>query len=56
MFDRKGQILIAAENASEEQLMDDALEAGADDIITEDIGYNEAANKLYDNYNTVTTE
>ena len=30
MFDRKGQILIAAENVSEEQLMDDALEAGAD--------------------------
>ena len=39
MFDRKGQILIAAENASEEQLMDDALEAGADDIITEEDGF-----------------
>ena len=39
MFDRKGQILIAAENANEEQLMDDALEAGADDIITEEDGF-----------------
>ena len=39
MFDRKGQILIAAENVSEEQLMDDALEAGADDIITEEDGF-----------------
>ena len=39
MFDRKGQILIAAENANEEQLMDDALEAGADDIITEGDGF-----------------
>ena len=39
MFERKGQILIAAENVSEEQLMDDALEAGADDIITEEDGF-----------------
>ena len=28
-----------AENANEEQLMDDALEAGADDIITEEDGF-----------------
>lgn len=39
MFDRKGQILIAAEGLSEDQLMDDALEAGADDIITEEDGF-----------------
>ncbi|WP_270301843.1 YebC/PmpR family DNA-binding transcriptional regulator [Terrisporobacter petrolearius] len=39
MFDRKGQILIAAEGVSEDQLMDDALEAGADDIITEEDGF-----------------
>ena len=38
-FDKNGQILIAAENVSEEQLMDDALEAGADDIITEEDGF-----------------
>ena len=39
MFQETGEILIAAENASEEQLMDDALEAGADDIITEEDGF-----------------
>ena len=39
MFDRKGQILIAAEGITEDQLMDDALEAGADDIITEEDGF-----------------
>ena len=39
MFDRKGQILIGAEGVSEDQLMDDALEAGADDIITEEDGF-----------------
>ncbi len=39
MFDRKGQILIAAEGVSEDQLMDDALELGADDIITEEDGF-----------------
>ena len=40
MFDRKGQILIAeADGVTEDQLMDDALEAGADDIITEEDGF-----------------
>ena len=39
MFDRKGQILISGEGVSEDQLMDDALEAGADDIITEEDGF-----------------
>ncbi|MEG0050904.1 MAG: YebC/PmpR family DNA-binding transcriptional regulator [Terrisporobacter sp.] len=40
MFDRKGQILIEeADGITEDQLMDDALEAGADDIITEDGGF-----------------
>jgi transcriptional/translational regulatory protein YebC/TACO1 len=32
MFDRKSQIFIEADKATEEQLMDLALEAGADDI------------------------
>jgi YebC/PmpR family DNA-binding regulatory protein len=32
MFERKGQILIEGDKASEEQLMEIALEAGADDI------------------------
>lgn len=35
MFKRKSQILIEEENASEEQLMNIALEAGADDIKNE---------------------
>ena len=40
MFDNKGQILISDENGvTEDQLMDDALEAGADDIIAEDGGF-----------------
>lgn len=40
MFDRKGQILIAeADGVTEDQLMDDALEAGADDILTEEGGF-----------------
>lgn len=39
MFDRKGQILISSEGITEDQLMDDALEAGADDIITEEDGF-----------------
>lgn len=40
MFDNKGQILISDENGvTEEQLMDDALEAGAEDIIPEDGGF-----------------
>jgi transcriptional/translational regulatory protein YebC/TACO1 len=32
MFDRKSQVIIEKENATEEQLMDLALEAGADDV------------------------
>ncbi|WP_455543382.1 YebC/PmpR family DNA-binding transcriptional regulator [Intestinibacter sp.] len=40
MFDNKGQILISDENGvTEDQLMDDALEAGAEDIISEDGGF-----------------
>ncbi|MGL5717971.1 MAG: YebC/PmpR family DNA-binding transcriptional regulator [Paraclostridium sp.] len=40
MFDRKGQILIAAdENVSEDELMEMALEAGAEDLIVEEDGY-----------------
>ncbi len=33
MFDRKGQIIIPKENVEEEKIMDDALEAGAEDVI-----------------------
>ena len=40
MFDKKGQILIAAdENISEDELMETALEAGAEDLIVEEDGY-----------------
>lgn len=40
MFDKKGQLLIeASEYVSEEDLMDVALEAGAEDFITEEDGY-----------------
>ena len=40
MFDNKGQILIeASEDVSEEELMEVALEAGAEDFITEEDGY-----------------
>lgn len=40
MFDRKGQILVAAEDGvSEDELMDAALEAGAEDFITEEDGF-----------------
>lgn len=35
-FQRQGQFMIAAEKTSEEQLMDLALEAGAEDILTEE--------------------
>ncbi|MEZ5351503.1 MAG: YebC/PmpR family DNA-binding transcriptional regulator [Bryobacteraceae bacterium] len=35
MFDRKSQILIEEENATEDQLMELALEAGADDVRNE---------------------
>lgn len=36
MFDQKGQILVDKEGISEEELMDKALEAGAEDIIEDD--------------------
>jgi YebC/PmpR family DNA-binding regulatory protein len=36
MFERKSQILIAKEKATEDQLMEFALEAGADDVRDED--------------------
>ena len=40
MFDKKGQILIASdENVSEDELMETALEAGAEDLIVEEDGY-----------------
>ncbi|GAA0710731.1 YebC/PmpR family DNA-binding transcriptional regulator [Paraclostridium ghonii] len=40
MFDRKGQILIEAnDEVSEEELMDIALEAGAEDLIVEEDGF-----------------
>lgn len=38
-FDRKGSILIKKEKASEEQLMEVALEAGAEDIQTSEDGF-----------------
>ncbi|MBQ7256154.1 MAG: YebC/PmpR family DNA-binding transcriptional regulator [Abditibacteriota bacterium] len=36
LFDRKGQLLIAKEGVDEDQIMEIALEAGAEDIKTED--------------------
>ena len=40
MFERKGQILIAADDdVNEDELMEAALEAGAEDFVTEDGGY-----------------
>ncbi|WP_315167971.1 YebC/PmpR family DNA-binding transcriptional regulator [Metaclostridioides mangenotii] len=40
MFDKKGQIFIASEGGvSEDELMDAALEAGAEDFLTEEEGY-----------------
>ncbi len=36
MFERKGQIIVNKENATEEQLMEIALEAGAEDVIDSD--------------------
>ena len=36
MFDKKGQILVDKEKISEEDLMDKALEAGADDVIEDE--------------------
>lgn len=39
MFDRKGQIFILNENAEEEQLMEEALELGAEDFIPDEDGF-----------------
>lgn len=40
MFERKGMLLIAADDAiSEDELMEAALEAGAEDFIAEEDGY-----------------
>lgn len=40
LFDRKGQIIIEANNKiNEDELMEQALEAGAEDFITEEDGY-----------------
>lgn len=39
MFDRKGQIFISNENAEEEQLMEGALELGAEDFIPDEDGF-----------------
>lgn len=36
MFDRKGQIIIDKQTISEEELMDKALEAGAEDVVEEE--------------------
>ena len=36
LFDRKGLLVVDAESADEEKLMDVALEAGAEDITTQD--------------------
>ncbi len=39
LFQRKGQIIVARENADEDQLMEIALEAGAEDFKVEPEGY-----------------
>src|SRR5271170_380134 len=39
LFQRKGQIIVARETASEDALMETALEAGAEDFKTDDAGY-----------------
>ncbi len=39
LFDRKGQIIVARENANEDKLMELALEAGADDFKTDPEGF-----------------
>lgn len=39
IFDRKGQIFISNENAEEEQLMEEALELGAEDFIPDEDGF-----------------
>ncbi|MGA4644656.1 YebC/PmpR family DNA-binding transcriptional regulator [Limisphaera sp. 4302-co] len=39
LFQRKGQIIVARENAQEDQLMEIALEAGAEDFRADEQGY-----------------
>src|SRR5580698_9236457 len=39
LFHRKGQIIVSKESAAEDQLMEVALEAGAEDFKTDDGGY-----------------
>jgi YebC/PmpR family DNA-binding regulatory protein len=39
LFQRKGQIIVSRESAAEDQLMEVALEAGAEDFKTDDGGY-----------------
>ena len=39
LFHRKGQVMISRENANEDELMELALEAGAEDFKTEEEGY-----------------
>ncbi len=39
MFDKKGTILVDKETIDEEELMDKALEAGAEDVVEEDNVY-----------------
>ena len=39
MFDKKGSIMVEKDNIDEEELMDKALEAGAEDVIEEDNVY-----------------
>lgn len=36
MFERKGQVIILKDGVSEEQIMEDAIEAGAEDVIDSD--------------------
>ena len=43
MFDKKGIIIVDGEGADEDQLMMDALDAGADDFSAEDDGYFEVS-------------
>jgi YebC/PmpR family DNA-binding regulatory protein len=39
MFDKKGSIMVDKDNTDEEELMDTALEAGAEDVVEEDNVY-----------------
>lgn len=39
MFERKGMIIVSREDIDEDEIMMSALEAGADDVVTEEIEY-----------------